>query len=37
LTLYLPFAGVPDIAVDSGWTLKVQHYNIAVIDVSREH
>jgi hypothetical protein len=37
LALYLPFAGVPDIAVDSGWTLKVQHYNIAVIDVSREH
>jgi DNA-binding beta-propeller fold protein YncE len=34
LALYLPFAGVPAIAVDSGWTLPVKHYNIAVIDVS---
>jgi sugar lactone lactonase YvrE len=33
LALYLPFAGVPSIAVDSGWTLQVKHYNIAVIDV----
>jgi sugar lactone lactonase YvrE len=37
LALYLPFAGVPEIAVDSGWTLKVQHYNIAVIDLHKEH
>jgi streptogramin lyase len=33
LALYLPFAGVPAIAVDSGWTLQVKHYNIAVIDI----
>jgi len=33
LALFLPFAGVPAIAVDSGWTLQVKH-NIAVIDVS---
>jgi hypothetical protein len=32
LALYLPFAGVPTIAVDSGWTLQIKH-NIAVIDV----
>jgi sugar lactone lactonase YvrE len=32
LALYLPFAGVPAIAVDSGWTLQVRQYNIAVID-----
>jgi sugar lactone lactonase YvrE len=32
LALYLPFAGVPTIAVDSGWTRQVKH-NIAVIDV----
>jgi streptogramin lyase len=32
LALYLPFAGVPTTAVDSGWTLEVAH-NIAVIDV----
>jgi sugar lactone lactonase YvrE len=32
LALYLPFAGVPTIAVDSGWTLQVKH-NIAVIDI----
>jgi DNA-binding beta-propeller fold protein YncE len=30
--LYLPFAGVPAIAVDSGWTLQIKH-NIAVIDI----
>jgi hypothetical protein len=30
--LYLPFAGVPTIAVDSGWTRQVQH-NIAMIDI----
>jgi sugar lactone lactonase YvrE len=36
LALYLPFAGVPAIAVDSGWTLQVKHYNIAVIDISRQ-
>ena len=28
----VPFAGVPTIAVDSGWTLQVKH-NIAVIDI----
>jgi hypothetical protein len=33
LALNLPFAGVPSIAVDSGWTLQVKHYNIAQIDV----
>jgi sugar lactone lactonase YvrE len=33
LALYLPFAGVPASAVDSGWTLKVKHQNIAVIDI----
>ncbi|MBV9373611.1 MAG: SMP-30/gluconolactonase/LRE family protein [Alphaproteobacteria bacterium] len=33
LALYLPFAGVPEIAVDSAWTLKVRHYNIAAIQV----
>jgi len=32
LALYLPFAGVPTTAVDSGWPLQVKH-NIAVIDV----
>ena len=32
LALYLPFAGVPVIAVDSGWTLQVKH-NIALIDI----
>ena len=32
LALYLPFAGVPVIAVDSDWTLQVRQYNIAVID-----
>ena len=32
LALYLPFAGVPTIAVDSGWTRQVQH-NIAMIDI----
>ncbi len=31
LALYLPFAGVPSIAVDSRWTLKVKEYNIARI------
>jgi sugar lactone lactonase YvrE len=32
LALYLCFAGVPTIAVDSGWTRQVQH-NIAMIDI----
>ena len=32
--LNLPFAGVPEIAVDSAWTLKVKHYNIAKIRVN---
>jgi sugar lactone lactonase YvrE len=36
LALYLPFAGVPAIAVDSGWALHVKHYNIAVIDLARK-
>ena len=31
LALNLPFAGVPAIAVDSGWTLKVKEYNVARI------
>jgi sugar lactone lactonase YvrE len=31
LALNLPFAGVPAIAVDSGWTLKVNKYNVARI------
>jgi len=34
LSLYLPFAGVPSIAVDSGWTLQVKRYNIGVIETS---
>ena len=29
--LYLPYAGVPEPAVDSPWTLKVKHYTIAKI------
>ena len=33
LALYLPFAGVQQIAVDSGWTLQVKHYNIAKIEL----
>lgn len=33
LALYLPFAGVPDIAVDSAWTLEVKEYDIAAIPV----
>lgn len=36
LALYLPFAGVPSIAVDSGLTLQVKRYNIGVIDISAE-
>jgi sugar lactone lactonase YvrE len=32
LALYLPFAGVPTNAVDSGWTRQIQH-NIAMIDI----
>jgi sugar lactone lactonase YvrE len=36
LALYLPFAGVQQIAVDSAWTLKVRHYNIAAIPVTRQ-
>jgi hypothetical protein len=32
LALYLPFAGVPTIAVDSGWTRQI-HHNIAMIDI----
>lgn len=35
LALYLPYAGVPAIAVDSGWTLHVKRYNIARIAVGR--
>ena len=37
LALYLPFANVPEIAVDSGWTLKVKHYNVAKIAVQDFH
>lgn len=33
LALYLPFAGVPEIAVDSASTLNVRRYNIAAIPV----
>ena len=29
--LYLPFAGVPEPAIDSPWTLEVKHYTIAKI------
>jgi sugar lactone lactonase YvrE len=32
--LYLPFAGVPEIAVDSAWTLEVQRPNIATIEIT---
>jgi sugar lactone lactonase YvrE len=35
--LYLPFAGVPEIAIDSAWTLQVKHYNIATIRVNDRH
>jgi sugar lactone lactonase YvrE len=35
LALYLPFAGVPQIAVDSAWTLQVTRYDIAAIRVGR--
>jgi sugar lactone lactonase YvrE len=31
IALYLPFAGVPEPAIDSPWTLKVKHYTIARI------
>jgi hypothetical protein len=31
LALFLPFAGVPETAIDSPWTLKVKHYTIAKI------
>ena len=31
LALFLPFAGVPESAIDSPWTLKVKHYTIAKI------
>jgi len=37
LALYLPFAGVPEIAVDSAWTLKVKHYDVAKIEVKDFH
>ena len=36
LALYLPFAGVPAIAVDSLATLQVKRYNIGVIETSRQ-
>jgi len=37
LALNLPFAlGAPIIAVDSGWTLEVKHYNVAKIRVNQE-
>ena len=31
LALYLPYAGVPQPAIDSPWTLQVKHYTIAAI------
>jgi sugar lactone lactonase YvrE len=31
IALYLPFAGVPEPAIDSPWTLEVKHYTIAKI------
>jgi DNA-binding beta-propeller fold protein YncE len=31
LALFLPFAGVPEPAIDSPWTLDVKHYPIAKI------
>ena len=31
LALYLPYAGVPQTAIDSPWTLEVKHYTIAKI------
>lgn len=31
LALYLPYAGVPQTAIDSPWTLEVEHYTIAAI------
>jgi sugar lactone lactonase YvrE len=37
LALYLPYAGVPEIAVDSAWTLQVKSYNVARIEVEEFH
>jgi len=37
LALFLPFAGVPAIAVDSGLTLQVKRYSIGVIDVHNDN
>lgn len=37
LALDLLLAGVPEIAVDSAWTLQVRHYNIAKIQVEDFH
>jgi hypothetical protein len=31
IALYLPFAGSPEPAIDSRWTLEVKHYTIAKI------
>ena len=31
LALFLPFAGVPEPAIDSPWTLEVKHYTIVKI------
>jgi sugar lactone lactonase YvrE len=31
LSLYLPYAGVPEPAIDSPWTLEVKHYTVAAI------
>jgi hypothetical protein len=31
IALYLPFAGSPEPAIDSPWTLEVKHYTIAKI------
>lgn len=35
LALYLPYAGVPTLAIDSAWTLQVKRYNIAKIEIGR--
>ena len=32
LALYLPYAGVPEPAIDSPWMLNIEHYTIAAVD-----
>ncbi len=34
LALYLPYAGVPQTAIDSPWTLEVKHYTIAKLSTA---